>query len=256
MVEFIRDEHEGQIYSDMARRIGCLTRQYHAVAGQLPPEKVYDATLAICLLHPLLVNYTEAKKRFPPRVFQEFKLPLPHIPAKYGINRSMIKEFTFFDKFARLEDVSFDFVLESIRDALSHPCPVGDDLHPRTGYETVIGESKRVERFRFINSPDVRGDSGRPYNYGEARARRIFNDIARRCDGNRFELIENSGTHGLNFHIVHANGDRLVRRIVIDVPADSLEILVTGLSDFLSQPIREMLASSHNGRTRPAIAIP
>lgn len=256
MVEFIRDEHEGQIYSDLARRIGYLQGQYRDFANKLPPDEVFDDTLAVCVLHPLLAIYAEARKRFNPSVFQEFRLPVPHIPAKFGISRSMIKEFTFYDKFACLDDVSFDFVLESIRDALSHPCPISEERFLRTGYVTIPGKSRKVERFRFVNSPDVRGNLGRPSNYDEVRARRIFEEIAQRCDSNKFVLIGNPGTRGNKFHIAHANGNRLVRKIVIEIPADSLELLVTGLSDILSRPIREILASSRNVQSRPAIAIP
>ena len=174
MGEYIRDEHEGQIYSDMARRIGVLIKQYSDLSPSLQEKERYGATLALCLLHPLLVNYEESSKRYPKEIFEDFKKPLLHIPDIYGINRSMIKEFTFFDKFHGIDDVTFDFSLEMIRDALSHPCPVSMEGHPRTGYETIKGGKNKIEKFRFFNSPDVQGNSGRLIGLYEKGAQRPF----------------------------------------------------------------------------------
>lgn len=240
MVGHIRDEGEHQIYSDMARRIGLLFRQYSELSPSLQDQERYGATLALCLLHPLLVNYEESAKRYPKKIFEDFKKPLLHIPDIYGINRSMIKEFTFYDKFHGIDEVTFDFSLEMIRDALSHPCPVSIEPLTRTGYETIVGENRMIEKVLFFNSPDVRGESGRLIRFDKNGAERIFNSISRVGNADRFKIVSAHGAGDRNFYIAFTNGERLIRKFVLEVPAESLGKLILGLSDFLSETVGQL----------------
>lgn len=250
MVGHIRDEDEHQIYSDMARRIGVLIKQYSDLSQSLQEEERYGATLALCLLHPLLVNYEESSKRYPKKIFEDFKKPLLHIPDIYGINRSVIKEFTFYDKFHGIDDVTFDFSLEMIRDALSHPCPVSMEGFPRTGYETIKGGGNNIERILFFNSPDVQGNSGRLIGLSEKGAQDLFDSIAKRGNAENFKIVRAPGTGARNFHIAYSNGERLIRKFVLEVPADSLGKLILGLSDFLSETVGQLLTQVPANQSR------
>lgn len=240
MGDYTRDEREGQIYSDLAYRIGVLSRQYSKLLPSLQEEERYEATLALCLLHPLLVNYEESSKRFPKEIFEDFKMPLVHIPDIYGINRNMIKEFTFFDKFSGIDDVTFNFTLEMIRDALSHPCPVSKEEHLRTGYETIVGENRKIEKFRFSNSPDVEGNSGRTKLLHENGAQDLFNSLTKRGNAEKFKIAKGPGTGTRNFYVAYLNGDPLIRKFVLEVPAESLEKLILGLTDFMSETVGQL----------------
>ena len=248
MGEYTRDS-EYQIYRDFANRLGKLAEQYKTLSRSLNSYENYGATLTISLLQPLLTIYTELRVRNSRDSFEEFDRPLLDIPASYGIRLSMVKTFTCFDEFARKEDMTFDFVLESIRHALSHPCPIlVDEQHQRTGYETVIGQSGFIEKFRFVQSSDINGDSGRPRNYKRDHAEKIQNKISglNPNHGIALQVVSTQNAANLMCKLVDANGDRFVRKIVIEVPLDALKTLVQGLGEYLGRPIEEMARQQFN----------
>ncbi len=248
MGEYIRDDEEQQIYRDFAKRLGRVATQYQDLKRNINLLENYGATLTISLLHPLLAIYTEMRKRNSRISFTEFDRQLCDIPDSYGIRLSMVKTFTCFDKCARKEDVTFDCVLESIRHALSHPCPILDEQHQRTGYETVVGQRGFIEKFRFIQSSDVSGINGRPRSYKQDEAKRILDNISALNPNHgismRSTLVSNGNT---NYHLVDSSGTRFVRKIVIEVPLDALKTLVMALSEYLGRPVEEMMTQQFNG---------
>lgn len=250
MGEYIRDNEEHQIYRDFANRLGKLAAQYQVLNRNLNNHENYGATLTISLLHPLLTIYTEIRNRNHRLQFDEFDRPLRDIPDSYGIRLSMVKTFTCCDEFARKEDMTFDFVLESIRHALSHPCPILDEQHQRTGYETVVGQSGLIEKFRFVRSSDVFGDSGRPRNYRQDEAERILGKMSglNPNHGITLQAVPSRPTNGTpNCILVDATGERFVRKIVMEIPLDALKTLVKDLSEYLGRPIEEMMTQQFNG---------
>lgn len=246
-MEYVRDQ-EQQIYRDFAGRLGKLATQYQSLRQNLGEHENYGATLTISLLHPLLAIYTEIRKRHKSRHFPEFNQPLVDIPSSYGLRLSMIKSFTCFHRFAKKEDVSFHFVLESIRDALSHPCPVIEEVYQRTGYETIVGSSGLIESYRFIQSTDVRGDNGRPRTFVEAEIERELKKIddLNPYHGIMIQPVPSSNSRESRFQLIDSEGQVLVRRMVIEVPLGALKTLVVGLSDYLGRPIEEMVSRQFN----------
>ncbi len=246
MGEYTRDD-EHQIYRDFANRLGKLASQYQQNRGIFADNENYGATLTISLLQPLLTIYTEIRKRNSRLQFDEFDQPLRDIPDSYGIRLSMVKSFTCYDEFARKEDMTFDFVLESIRHALSHPCPILNEQHQRTGYETVVGQSGFIEKFRFVRSSDVYGDSGRTRNYKKKDAESILSTISELNPNHGITIQSVSARNGnTSYRLVNSNGDRFVRKMVIEVPLDALKTLVTGLSKELGKPIEEKARKQFN----------
>lgn len=250
MGEYIRDSEEHQIYRDFANRLGKLAAQYQVLNRNLNGQENYGATLTLSLLHPLLTIYAEIRNRNPRLQFDEFDRPLRDIPDSYGIRLIMVKLFTCFDKFARREDVTLDFVLESIRHALSHPCPILDEQHQRTGYETVVGQNSIIEKFRFIQSSDVFGGNGRPKNYRKDEAERILFNISALNHNHAIALQPVSSRYPNatpSYILVDTAGVRFVRKIVIEIPLDTLKTLVKDLSKYLGRPITEMVTQQFNG---------
>jgi hypothetical protein len=248
MAEYTRDNEEHQIYRDLANRLGRVAAQYQELKKILNDQENYDATLTISLLHPLLAIYTEMRKRHSRISFTEFDRPLCDIPDSYGIRLSMVKTFTCYDECARKEDVTFDFVLESIRHALSHPCPILDEQHQRTGYETVVGQRGFIEKFRFIQSSDVFGNNGRPRSYRQDEAKRILDNIFALNPNHGISMQPTPARNGNTYyHLVDSSGSRFVRKIVIEVPLDALKTLVMGLSEYLGRPVEEMMTQQFNG---------
>ena len=248
MGEYVRDSDERQIYSDVASRLGKIAKHYESLSRSPISDENYGATLTISLLHPLLAIYVELKKR-KRRVFNEvFGRPLLHILDSYGINYDMVKSFSYFDQFAHKEDMTIDFVLVSIRHALSHPCPIYDEQHQRTGYATVVGQSGIVEQFKFVRSSDVDGDSGRLKKYEKNEAEKIQKKISE-LNPNHGIALQAVPTHNATnpqYQLVDASGDLFVRKIVIEVPLGALKTLVQGLSEYLGRPIEEMPSQQFN----------
>ena len=247
MGEYTRDS-EHQIYSDLASRLGKLAKHYESLRRSPISDENYGATLTISLLQSLLAIYVELRKRKRPVFKEVFGRPLLHIPDSYGINFDMVKSFSYFDKFAHKEDMTIDFVLESIRNALSHPCPIYDVQNQRTGYATVVGQSGIVEQFKFVWSPDVNGVSGRLIKCEKNDAEDILNKISELNPnhGITLQAVPTRSAANPSYQLVYANGDRFVKKMVIEVPLGALKTLVQGLSEYLGRPIEEMARQQFN----------
>ena len=248
MGEYVRDREERQIYSDVASRLGKIAKHYESLSRSPISDENYGATLTISLLQSLLAIYVELRKRKRPVFKEVFGRPLLHIPDSYGINFDMVKSFSCFDKFAHKEDMTIDFVLESIRNALSHPCPIYDVQNQRTGYATVVGQSGIVEQFKFVESSDVFGDSGRPKKYTKNRAEVILNKISELNPnhGIALQAVPTQNNEIPQYQLVDASGDLFVKKMVIEVPLGALKTLVQGLSEYLGRPIEEMARQQFN----------
>ena len=70
--------------------------------------------------------------------------------------------------------------------------------------------------------------------------RDLFDSIAKRGNADKFKIVRAPGTGTRNFYIAYANGERLIRKFVLEVPAESLGKLILGLSDFLSETVGQL----------------
>lgn len=149
MTEYFRDSNN-RIQAGFALHTGKLLLQYRGVTANLPPNKKYEATLAICVAQALLTNCSELIKamRSHQRGFWDDKVT--DIPGHWGIRHSFIQSNTF------PGEVTHSQFVDHVRNALSHPTsPDRLPRYPTTGYTTVTDGSEVISRFCFFDSPWV-----------------------------------------------------------------------------------------------------
>lgn len=235
-MEYLRDYLEGNkkavsIQAGFALHAGKLLMQYEALAQKLPHDQRYDATLTISVLQALLTNCVELLDSLQKSQSfqQDFARPLLDIPQFLGIGRSLIRKSYY------KEEVTHKQILESIRNALSHPTYSTKGELSSTGYHTINETGHLISAFRFIDSPWVK--RGRLMTYDDAaKAQAVIERFERRA-GN-FGLRPRQQNPGRKFEI--ALGDQTFVPIMeLEIPLPNLKVITRELSNLLAQPVME-----------------
>jgi len=139
-----------QIQAGFALNAGKLLTQYCSLTRELPFDKKYEATLAICVLQSLLTNCTELLRAMEDHQRQFFKQAITDERPCWALTRSLIMENSF------PGDVTLERMLIHMRNALSHPTAAEPTALPATGFTTSNDPSTRVSAFRLTDSPWVK----------------------------------------------------------------------------------------------------
>jgi hypothetical protein len=122
-----------------------------------------------------------------------------------------------------------------IRNAMSHPTEtdIAKEL-PSTGFSTVADESGRINKFVFINSPDVRKNRQKYFNTRqEAEEYIVENEISAEV------LITETWTDNGNKYVLTLDGKAYARFSKIEIAVGELRSFVKALSNYLAQPIQK-----------------
>ncbi len=144
---------DGQIHADFARRAGCILLQYDRLTQDLEPRERYEATLAISLLQALLTSFVElSRSKARKREFNELlNLPIEAAPPRLGLNPSAIDW-----SWRRKGGLTYRYVIEAIRNSLSHPTPQKfGQLFKTTGYTARATSEGDIDGYCFVQSPWV-----------------------------------------------------------------------------------------------------
>lgn len=228
MGEYYRTD-DNQIRAHFAFRVGLLARQYEGLVlnAGLKDTATYDGTLTACLLQALLVNTEELRKN----MIEEGNLKsLFDTKIKdddsWGIIQCMIRKDSF-----RKRSFKLKHLVTHLRNALSHPTKIdlkrGDRI--TTGY-TTIPEERLVNRFLFVDAPDIK-HNGQPRSH----YREIIEPELSQLKGVTLQREER--TDGAEKYILIKGGAPYFRQFIIEIPLQNLKQLLFQLSLLLAQPM-------------------
>lgn len=226
------EDHQGQIYADVAYRLGIIVKQYdYHIEGD--DDMNFDSTMCVSFLQNLLTIYCEYWKN------ERFGLPdfwkgplynketLISATNYFGIDPYMVIENNIVK-----EKVSTINFLTHLRNSLSHPTAITANSETQsTGYYSIADNSGRISKYIFIDSPDVKFDQhgkNRPKKFSnfEEFNRFIFNPINKK---HPFTYEEIDGEFELRNHRVY--------KVCLSV--EQLKNLTIKLSTILAQPIQK-----------------
>ena len=217
-MEYFRTE-TGQIYADIAYRLGRIVTQYERVSIN---EEKFEATLYIAVLQNLLTNCSEHLKQMTQQLFQK-----DIESVGWGLNRSCWIE----NKYE--EELILENFIKRLRNAISHPTEIRDERDfPSTGYTTRKDDSGIIKRFRFIDSPDTKWNRQSGF-----RTEQEIQDWIRR---NKHTFPEN--IHYImkgSKYFLAVNSEAFIRISIIDLTVEELASFVKNLANYLAQPIQE-----------------
>lgn len=245
-MEYERTEG-GQIQAAFAERAGQLLVQYDHLRKHLPPDHQFESTLSIVLLQSILTMCHELlKKRRPKNTSKSLDALLSMAdrnldaePSLLGLSKECILE-----RWPSGNGVTYRNVVESIRNALSHPLPQKPGTFPTTGFTTELSGSGQLEAFVFTHSPWVNstGSGIKPEYWPSRKQKESFQILRNKCDkweseNNYFglELIEDKICWS-----VFLNGSLFIPVCRIRLDVAQLRTFTLGLSDYLSEPVRQV----------------
>jgi hypothetical protein len=231
------EDHQGQIYADMAHRLGVIVKQYDYYIDE-DDKMNFDSTMCVSFLQNLLTIYCEYWKNESYGLPAIWKEPLfdknTLISAKnyFGIEPSMVLENSIVKEVAS----TFNF-LTHLRNALSHPTAINASSKIQsTGYYSVADSSGRISKYIFIDSQDVKVDG-----HGRNRTKQFpnlekFEEFLHgdKAKGHPFTYEEVNGMLELRNHRIYK----------ICLTSHQLKNLVVKLSSLLAQPVQK----NWNGR--------
>jgi hypothetical protein len=226
------EDHQGQIYADVAHRLGVIVKQYDYYIDS-DNDRNFDSTMCVSFLQNLLTIYCEYWKneRFGLPAFWRESLydkdTLISATNYFEIEPSMVVE----NNIIKEKDSTFNFLLH-IRNALSHPTAITANSETQsTGYYSISDGSGRISKYVFIDSQDVIVD-----RYGRNRPKQFSNL-------EKFEMFLNSqNAKGHPFTYEEVNGMLELRnhRIYkVCLTSRQLKDLVINLSSLLAQPVQK-----------------
>lgn len=224
-MEYYRTE-TGQIYADIAYRLGRIVTQYEEFSIN---EEKFESTLYVTVLQNLLTNCSDYVRSMTKgdRHGSIFNGDIES--SGWGLKNSCwIKNNLM--KHSNLGD----FIL-TIRNSVSHPCETRiESDYPSTGYTTIEDDSGIIKKFIFINSPDVRKNRPKEYNSEQ--------DVERHIN---LETREGRMPEGISYikcdnrYVLALNSEYFIRISIIELTIEELSSFVKNLSNYLAQPILE-----------------
>lgn len=187
MTEYVPTS-DGQIHADFARRAGRILLQYERLSRDLEPSERFEATLAISLLQALLTSFVELSRTNARRGDFDalLRLPIAAAPPRLGLNPSAIRW-----SWSHQGDLTYRYVLEAIRNSLSHPTPQRLNLpFKTTGYTARATSDGDIDGYCFVQSPWVAKN-------GQSLSQKFSPqaDRARECESMRGALTDWSSNH-------------------------------------------------------------
>jgi hypothetical protein len=223
-MEYHRTE-DGQIQADLARRLGIILKQYYDIVSN--GEK-YEVTLSLSILQTLLTNCIELMNSLNKRDKKDnplFKSPID--TELWGISENNIVVNTFLTN-----QLTVDFVIRHIRNALSHPTKINSEIQIQTtGYSTMQTGSNIIENIYFVSSPDLNGRGNRK-SYSHDRALQLLQD-GTFPEGAEIQELANG------MYAFIKDNNPFYRIFKISFTPREIAQLAFGLSNYLSQPLIE-----------------
>jgi hypothetical protein len=222
MAEYYLDD-KGQIYADLAYRLGKIISQYDEIIPRNDPCN-FDSSLCICILQNLLTIYDEmfskVRNGFPLSRSNFYYNPNAQLSGEnyLSLNKSMVLNDTF------NKGNNVGIFLKHLRNSLSHPTKVNKDVSiPSTGYISNSDGKKIIHEYIFIDSPDTLNNSVKVFNGID-----LFESY---CKKNNY-LFEKSISNG---KITISNP----RMYEIRLTTTQLKDLTLKLAKFIAQPIQK-----------------
>jgi hypothetical protein len=221
-MEYFKDK-DGQIYADMAYRLGKILNQYNKLSI---PEEKYEQTLCFVILQNLLTQSSEYIRSMTAgdRKSSIFYKEIGNNPI-WGLTEKSIIQYTFNEK------LTLQNVIDKLRNSVSHPTSLNKGNIGGTGYTTIDNKSGIIEKFSFVNSPDVNHDGDikqfsseeKINEYMERFRHQMPNDLIINNQNGKFIMVRN----GVPFY----------RRSEIEMDVITLRIFTEELANYLAQPI-------------------
>jgi hypothetical protein len=223
MAEYYLDE-KGQIYGDLAFRLGNIIKQYDTHIKKQDPLN-FDSSLCICILQNLLTIYDEEFPKwngYPISRGDIYYNPNTRLSLSNYFN--LEKKLIIKNTFGVMDDTVGSF-LKHLRNSLSHPTRIArDQANQSTGYYSISDSSQGITGYVFIDSPDILNNSPRSFDNQEK-----YNIY---CRKNRGFYFENKIVNG---KIIISNP----RVFKIQLSNDQLKELTLNLAKFIAQPIQK-----------------
>ena len=220
-MEYYRTD-KGQIYADIAYRLGKIVTQYEKLSVN---EEKFEATLTIAVLQNLLTNCSEHVKQMIPRSGSIFQEDIESVG--WGLLETCWVENTY------EEDLILENFIKRVRNAISHPTELNVERnYPSTGYTTLKDNSGVIKTFQFIDSPDSKWN--RQLGFCEENK---IKEYIRRNEATLPKNIHYSEIRSKYFLTV--NSKPFIRISRINLSVEELTSFVKNLANYLAQPIQE-----------------
>jgi hypothetical protein len=225
-MEYFRDP-KNQIYADLAYRLGRIVVQYEQLQTK---EEKFEASLYLAILQNLMTNCNEYVRQMTrsSRRNSIFKKELAD--SDWGVNKSCWLKNTF------NENPTLENFIARIRNSVSHPTNTDiESNYPSTGFSTIKDNGSRIiQKYRFINSPDVRDNRLKEYTYEQ-----IINILERYKSEFPTDVIYESMPGQPEKYRFTYRGDVFMRISIIDLSVKQLGSFVKKLANYLAQPIEK-----------------
>ena len=223
MAEYYLDE-KGQIYGDLAFRLGNIIKQYGNHIDKNDPYN-FDSSLCICILQNLLTIYDEMFpiwNGYPMTRGSIFYNPQALLSKEnyFALNNEMVLKNSFL-----MEDQIVGSFMKHIRNSLSHPTKLKQSQEIQsTGYYSVSNSSKFIEGYIFIDSPDV--DNNSPKSFSNNLK---FLNYCKKNRGYGFEkkIVDSR---------IFISNPRIYK---VQLSTDELKDLTLKMAKFIAQPIQK-----------------
>ena len=212
---------DGQIYADIAYRLGKIVTQYEKMSVN---EQKFEATHSIVVLQNLLTNCSEHIKNMTSycSIFQK-----DIGSVGWGLKEDCWDENTY------NEDLILGNFIKRVRNAISHPTELNIERDfPSTGYTTLRDASGVIKTFQFIDSPDTKWNRQKSFR----EQREIIEYIRRNED--TFPKDIHYSEIGSKYYLT-VNSKRFIRISRINLSVEELASFVKNLANYLAQPIYE-----------------
>lgn len=226
-MEYFR-QPKNRIQAGIALRAGKLLVQYDNITSNIDPHEKYDATLIIAVLQLILTNCAQLLKEM---TAQENKLsffsnPLPDIAGIDEISKLLITKNTFDN------ELTYGFLIECMRNALSHPTVPDKGTESSTGYSTVLDGTEKISTFIFTDSPWVKRGNLETYSDSD-KAQGVI----------RGAINKGYSKVGLTAHLTK-NGKYKIQRgsntyypcLTVEIPLKALKNFAINIANILAQP--------------------
>lgn len=226
-----KETPDKRIRADFAFRIGKLFSGYEKKLTSLEAEEQFDATLTLVLLQSLLTTCSELMNEKPYSDF--FGQQLVDVPALWGLRSDMVVRNTFPQK------LTHKLVINRMRHALSHPT-YGDVGHkyPVSGFKNINDSDGNICGFSFVNSPDIKNE-GRVESFDESDAERKLTAFQKAISKASGEQVLRLFKKENGKFIICCGDEPYICVFQIDIPMAALKTLLSGLSNYLAQPIQQ-----------------
>ena len=226
------EDHQGQIYADIAYRLGIIVKQYdYHIEGD--DDMNFDSTMCVTFLQNLLTIYCEYWKN------KKFGLPefwnqplynkdtLISATNYFGIDPYMVIENNIVG-----ENVSTFNFLTHLRNSLSHPTAISANSDTQsTGYYSIADNSGRISKYIFIDSPDVKVDQN-----GKNRPKKFSNFKLYE----EFIAMSHNKKHSFTYEKINGEFELRNHRVYkVCLTSRQLKMLVVNLSSLLAQPVQK-----------------